>query len=99
MKKSTDLRKKRKGILLQIQEMPLWVNGSVVETTKKYRGKEIPFYYLSRSVKGKNKVVYISAKNLDAFKEASVNGVKIKALLAELGDVNVALIKATEDND
>jgi len=99
MKEVKELAAKRKKLLQRVLEAPLWVNGSIVETTRKVRGKETPFSYLSRSIKGKNKITYISAKHLESFKEAAINGVKLKELLAELGSVNVELLKARESDD
>lgn len=87
------LRARRDEMLKEIGEAPLWVNGSVVETTRKTGGKESPFYYLSHSIKGKNKITYISAAHLDAFKAAAVQGARIRLLHNELGTVNMKLIK------
>ncbi len=99
MKNVKKLVTRRDVLLRKVLEAPLWVNGSVVETTKKVRGKESPFSYLSRSVKGKNKITYVSARHLNSFKQAVAEGVKVKALLAELGSVNVELIKAGGSDD
>ena len=38
------LIEQREELLRKIHDAPLWVNGSVVETTRKYRGRETPFY-------------------------------------------------------
>ena len=93
MKKVEQLRQRREELLKELIQMPLWVNGSVVETTKKSKGKETPFYYLSQSIKGKNKITYISARHLSAFKAAAAEGAKQKELLAELSFINTKLIK------
>ncbi len=87
------LRARRDELLKEIGEAPLWVNGSVVETTRKTCGKECPFYYLSHSIKGKNKITYISAAHLNQFKAAATQGVRIKLLLNELSTINIKLIK------
>lgn len=89
----------RDELLSKICDVPLWVSGSVVETTRKVRGKEMPFYYLSHSIKGKNKITYISAANLKQFKAASIQGDKIKRLQNELSAANMKLIKAGYCND
>jgi len=99
MKKDQQLKQRRKELLKKLTEMPLWVNGSVVETTKKSKGKETPFYYLSQSIKGKNKITYISAHHLPAFKAAAAEGVKMKELLAKLIFINTKLIKEDSIND
>ena len=87
------LRVRRDELLKEIGEAPLWVNGSVVETTRKTGGRENPFYYLSHSIKGKNKITYISAAHLKQFKTAATQGTRIKRLLNELSTINMKLIK------
>ena len=87
------LRARRDELLKEIGEAPLWVNGSVVETTRKTCGKESPFYYLSHSIKGKNKITYISAAHLNQFKAAAAQGARIRLLHNELGTLNMKLIK------
>lgn len=99
MKNIKKLMVQRDRILQQLLDVSLWVNGSIVETTKKVHGKESPFRYLSRSINGKNKITYVSERNLNAFKQAVAEGAKVKVLLAELVSVNVELIKAEGDND
>ena len=93
------LIEQREELLSKIHDAPLWVNGSVVETTRKYRGLETPFYYLSQSLKGKNKITYISAAYLDRFRKAAAEGVKMKALQHELSAINSKLIKTGVNND
>jgi len=93
------LRARRGKLLKEIGEAPLWVNGSVVETTRKTCGKERPFYYLSHSIKGKNKITYISAAHLKQFKAAATRGARIKLLLNELSTINMKLIKKGCHND
>lgn len=93
------LSAQRNELLKEIAAAPLWVNGSVVETTRKVGGKEKPFYYLSHSIKGKNKVTYISAAHLNQFKAATAQGTKVKQLHNELSTINIKLIKAGYLND
>ena len=99
MKEIKELKKQRDKLLKDIQKAALWVNGSVVETTRKQKGKEEPFYYLSQSIKGKNKITYISASHLDSFKAAANEGLRLKVLLSELSMINIKLIKAGYNND
>ena len=88
------LKSRRKCILEEVAEDPMWVNGSVIESTRKVNGKEYPFYYLSQSIDGKTQTTYISAKQLDQFKDAVVEGLRVKALIAELVSINIKLLKA-----
>jgi hypothetical protein len=93
------LKKRHEEILQQICSAPAWVNGSVVETTKKHKGKETPFFYLSQSINGKNKITYISAKHLSSFKKAAVEGRKIRKLQIDLSAINSKLIKSEDIHD
>ncbi len=87
------LKARRAELLKEICEAPLWVNGSVVETTRKVRSKVIPFYYLSHSIKGKNRITYISASHLEKFRAAAAMGTHIKLLQTQLSSINMKLIK------
>lgn len=89
----------RDELLRKIHAAPLWVNGSVVQTIRKFRGKETPFYYLSQSIKGKNRITYISAAHLSRFRMAAAEGVKLRELHYELNAVSVKLIKAGVNHD
>lgn len=93
------LIEQREELLRKMHDAPLWVIGSVVETTRKFRGRETPFYYLSQSIKGKNKITYISAANLDRFRTAAAEGVKMRALQHELSAINSKLIKTGVNDD
>lgn len=99
MKDIKELLNERDVLLKELMNTPLWLNGSVVESIRKYRGKESPFYYLSQSVNGKNKITYVSARHLANFKHAADAGQNVKSLLVKLSMVNVKLLKAGYDND
>jgi len=87
------LQRRREKLLKDVVDSPLWVNGSVVETRRKQAGKVKPFNYLSRSIKGKNKVTYVSSSSLDAFKKAAAQGMHVRSLLAEAGEITIQLLK------
>ena len=93
------LKARRTELLKEICEAPLWVNGSVVETTRKIHSKVIPFFYLSNSIKGKNRITYISAAHLENFRAAAATGAHIKLLQNELSSINMKLIKMGGCND
>lgn len=99
MKNVEELLEQRELLLKELLESPLWVNGSVIESVRKYRGNKTPFYYLSQSIKGKNKITYISAKDLEKFKSAANAGLNVKDLLSKLSMVNIKLLKAGFAND
>ena len=93
-KERESLERRREELLREVVDSPLWVNGSVVETRRKQAGKVKPFNYLSRSIRGKNKITYVSSGSLDAFKEAAAQGIRVRSLLAEAGEITIQLLKA-----
>lgn len=95
----TELLKRRDALLKKMRDISLWVNGSVVETVRKHKNKKTPFFYLSQSVKGRNQITYISARDLEAFKSATDQGLQLKNALSELSMLNIKLIKAGYVND
>jgi len=99
MKNREKLKIRRDKLLQKTYNAPLWVSGSVVETKKKTKGKEIPFFYLSQSINGKNKITYISAKHLSRFKKAALEGKKIRKLQLDISAINIELIKTEDMHD
>lgn len=95
----TKLLERRDALLKEMLNISLWVNGSVVESVRKHKNKETPFCYLSQSIKGRNKITYISARDLKEFKSAADKGIQLKNVLSELSMLNIKLIKAGYVND
>ena len=93
-----EMIEKLKELKQELVELPHWVAGTVIETTRKQSKTEKPFYYLSQSVKGKTKTTYIAAKHLGAFKKAEAEGERLKKILAEIHGINILLIKAGDGN-
>jgi hypothetical protein len=77
----------------ELLAIPYWTNGSVIESVRKQNNKEKPFYYLSQSIKGKNKTTYISALKLQSFKDAVAQGEQLRIILAKINEINIQLIK------
>jgi hypothetical protein len=75
-----------------------WISGSVIETTRKRGKTEKPFFYLSQSINGKNKITYIPMAKLKAFKDAVQVGKKVKKMLSEIDQLNIQLLKAGGNN-
>lgn len=90
---------KRKELLLDLQAQPIWITGSVVESIKTVKGEKKPINYLSKSVNGKNKITYISNKQLEKFRESSSNYLNVKNILSDIVIINIKLIKAGYKND
>ena len=88
------LRKKRDALAQALAATPDWVLGSLVETVQKRNGKKVPFRYLSRSVEGKNRILYVSAAQVAAFSAAGESAREACRLLEEISELNAAIIKA-----
>ncbi|MCP4486862.1 MAG: hypothetical protein GY820_06015 [Gammaproteobacteria bacterium] len=93
-----EMLEKLKKLKQELVELPPWVAGTVIETTRKQSKTEKPFYYLSQSVKGKTKTTYIAAKHLGAFKKAEEEGGRLKQILTEINQINIQLIKSGAGN-
>jgi len=91
-----ELRKRRDALVAELAASPGWVLGSLVETMRKLNGKKTPFRYLSRSVAGKNRILYVSAAQMTPFGTAVDAGRLAVRLLEDISELNARLIKAGE---
>jgi len=87
------LLKEREFLMNELLQSPTWIDGSIIETERIQSGKKKPFFYLSRSKSGSNKIVYISKKQLSDFKEAKKQGIRVKEILNQIIEINIKLIK------
>jgi hypothetical protein len=71
-----------------------WVGGSLVQTRRRQSGTVRPFRYLSRSVGGRNRITYVSAGEMPAFRAAAKAGRRAAVLLERVGELTVAVLKA-----
>jgi hypothetical protein len=94
--KRARLIKLRKSLLEQLNSLSIWVDGSIVETTRIQSGKKKAFNYLSRSKDGKNHITYISAKRLEVFKDARESGKQAKCIIDKIIEINIQLLKIGE---
>ena len=92
-KKETILLRKREKLLMELFSLPVWIDGSIVETTRVQSGKKKAFNYLSRSRSGRNRTTYIPGKRLDAFKKARLAGDRAKRIFNEIVLINIQLLK------
>jgi hypothetical protein len=86
IKRQTELHDELQGLLP-------WVHGSLIETTRKQGGKESPFYYLSQTINKKVKTTYVSAKQVEDFRQAVDRAKHAKQILQELSELNIQCIK------
>ena len=91
-----ELRKRRDALVAELVACPGWVLGSLVETMRKLNGKKTPFRYLSRSVAGKNRILYVSEAQMAPFGAAVDAGRRAVCLLEEISELNARIIKAGE---
>ena len=89
-----DLKNSRQEKLEKLANIPGWVIGSLVETTRKQGKRTSPFRYLSHSIDGRNKITYVSEKQMAAFEQAVENGRQARRLLEEIAGLTTKIIKA-----
>jgi len=89
-----ELRETRDALAAELAARPDWVLGSLVETVAKRNGKKTPFRYLSHSVEGRNRILYVAARQMAAFGAAVEAGQRAVRLLEEIAAVNAKIIKA-----
>ncbi len=77
----------------ELQGLLPWVNGSLIETTRKQGEKESPFYYLSQTINKKVKTTYVSAKQVEDFRQAVDRAKHGKKIFQELSELNIQCIK------
>lgn len=87
------LRKKRDRLAAALARQPDWVLGSLVETERVQAGKRSAFRYLSRSVGGRNRIVYVSDRQAAAFRKALRSGKRAWKLFEQIAQINIAIIK------
>lgn len=89
-----ELLKARDAVVAELVAHPAWVLGSLVETAVKRKGKKVPFRYLSRSVEGRNRILYVSEAQMAAFGAAVGAGRRAVCQLEEISELNAQIIKA-----
>jgi hypothetical protein len=93
MMKADNLKLEIDESLKELALLEGWITGSLIETTRNQGSGAKPFYYLSRSVKGTNKITYISARQLDSIKARLVDGIRAKELFDRIADLTIKLEK------
>ena len=88
------LRRRRSKCIEELAALAGWVNGSLVQTHRVQGGKPKPFRYLSRSVRGKNRITYVAAGQMPAFRVALKTGRRATALFERVCELSVAILKA-----
>lgn len=88
------LRRRRGKAIAALAALPGWVGGSLVQTRRVQSGTARPFRYLSRSVAGRNRITYVAAGELAAFRTAVKAGRRAAVLLERVSELTVAILKA-----
>lgn len=88
------LRRRRTKCMEQLAALPGWIGGSLVQTRRVQAGAAKPFRYLSRSVRGRNRITYVAAGEMPAFRAALKAGRGATALFERVCELSVAILKA-----
>lgn len=88
------LRRRRSKCIEELAALPGWTDGSLVQTRRVQAGVAKPFRYLSRSVGGRNRITYVGAGEMPAFRAAVKAGRRATALFARVCELSVAILKA-----
>ena len=88
------LRKQRSECMEELAALPGWVGGSLVQTRRVRAGVAKPFRYLSRSVLGRNRITYVAAGEMPAFRAALEAGRRATALVERVSELSIAILKA-----
>jgi len=91
--KIVTLKQERDALLNELRELGEWAFGSLVTTKRKSHKGSYPFHYLSRSMNGKNKITYVSKKQLSEMTELIQNGRKCHEILDRISELNIEIIK------
>jgi hypothetical protein len=90
----TKMHRRRSTCIAELAALPGWIGGSLIQTRRIQAGTAKPFRYLSRSVKGKNRITYVAADEMPAFRTALKTGQRASILFAEVCELTVAILKA-----
>lgn len=88
------LRKRRSKCIGELAALAGWVDGSLVQTRRTQGTSTRPFRYLSRSVRGKNRITYVAGGEMAAFRSALKAGRRATALFERVCELSVAILKA-----
>ncbi len=88
------LRRRRSKCIEELGALPGWTDGSLVQTRRVQGGVAKPFRYLSRSVGGRNRITYVAAAEMRAFRAALKAGRRATTLFARVCELSVAILKA-----
>ncbi len=105
--KAGEMERMRERLMWQLSGLSAMVRGSLVETGKKCgrkececsRGKLHPHRYLSTGTKGKNKIVYVTEGERDAFAKGVKAYEKAWKLICRISEINIRLIKEAERDE
>ena len=89
-----ELRRRRAACIEELATLPGWCGGSLVQTRRVQAGKGKPFRYLSRSVRGRNRITYVAAREVPAFRAALRRGRRVAALFEQVCELSIAILKA-----
>jgi hypothetical protein len=89
-----EIRAERRQCVEELVELGGWVRGSLVQSHRMQANKERPFRYLSRSVKGRNRITYVAADKMAAFRSAQEAGQRAAVLFEHISELTIAILRA-----
>jgi len=98
-------KKMRDSKLKELQKINLFINGSLVQMArvcgnkncKCAKGKKHKSYYLTRSIAGKTKTVYVTREAEKDIKLWIKEQKRIKKIMNEISELQYVIIKKTAD--
>ena len=85
----------RTWYLKELAGMGKWIVGSLIVTERRQGGGMRPFRYLSRSIGGRNRITYVSERQMGMFEGQLKNGKRAEWLLVEISELTVGIVKLT----
>jgi hypothetical protein len=106
-KKVGRLKGRRSALMAELSKLDVMIRGSLVETGKKcgrkdcecVKGSLHPHRYLSAAAKGRNKIVYVSEGEKDAFVKGVRAYERVWTLVCRISEINIRIIKEGENNE
>ena len=100
-RKVEELKVKRAALMAELSGIYGMVRGSLVETGKKCGRKDCectmgrlhPHRYLSAATKGRNKIVYVTEGERDAFAKGVKAYERAWKLVCRISEINIRIIK------
>jgi hypothetical protein len=89
-----EIRAERRRCVEELAALDGWARGSLVQTRRMQANRERPFRYLSRSVGGRNRITYVAADKMKAFRSALDAGQRASVLFERVSELTIEILRA-----